>query len=132
MFGKKKKPVLPKEAPPDAFNAIPHPNPEVEAKEDKESGKVYLRYPVKPANKPEEWISKKMGWIRYRQFDLDPVGHHFWSLIDGRRRLAEVERAMRDEFGWDAKTCREGVLQYTMTLMQKQLIFIDLSHRKKQ
>ena len=130
MFRKKKKPQLPKEMPPNALQAVPHPNPVVEAKADEETGKLYLRYPIIPPSSFERWISGKMGWQRYRRFDLDEMGKKFWELLDGHRKLLEIEQIMREEFKWEQNKGREGVLAYTMTLMRRHLISLDLGYRE--
>jgi hypothetical protein len=126
---KTKKRKLPKHAPEDAFKAIPHRAPQVEEKLDEDTGRAFLRYQVAAKGKVEDFFNRKFKLKRHRKFDLDEVGSYYWNLINGKRRLEEIESLMREEFGWDRETCRQGVLQYTMTLMEKQLIYLDLSHR---
>jgi len=120
----------PREVTGEALRAVPRRSPVAEKKIDTDTGKVYLRLPIKARNPLTRAINQKTGWKRYRQFDLDPVGSEFWELCNGTRSLAQIETALRRKHGWQPQECREAVVQYTMTLTTRELLFLDLSHRK--
>lgn len=132
MFRRNKKPNIPKrpeEVPADAFAAVPQRAKNVEAKED-EQGKLYLRFKVASRHPTDSWISRKLNVRRYRRFHLDQVGKSYWNLSNGKRTLEQIEQRMRKQYGWNQEDSRHAILSYTMTLLERKLIEIDLSHRK--
>ncbi len=126
-----KTPQVPREVTGEALRAVPRHSPGAEAKEDPETGKLYLRLKLAARNPLAKVIERGTGWKRFRQFDLDPVGREFWELCDGRRDLGRIEKLLRDRHGWDKDECRHAVVTYTMTLTRRQLLYLDLSHRRR-
>ena len=57
---------------------------------------VEIPAPSRPWRAPLAWLSSKMGSKRVR---LDEVGSHAWTLLDGRRTVAEVAAELRRRFG---------------------------------
>ena len=132
LFQRRKKPqsVPPKrKATGEALRAVPRHSPTAEEKIDPETDKLYLRLPVAPRNPVSRALDRKGGLKRHRQFDLDPVGRAYWELCDGKRTLAQIADGLRRRYGWKTRESRDATLQYTITLTQRELIFLDLSHR---
>jgi len=127
---KKSQSVPPKrKATGEALRAVPRHSPAAEEKIDPETDKLYLRLPVAPRNPVSRALDRKGGLKRHRQFDLDPVGRAYWELCDGKRTLAQIADGLRRRYGWKTQQSRDATLQYTITLTQRELIFLDLSHR---
>ncbi len=130
LFQRKRKTQPPKrKATGEALRAVPRHSPAVEEKIDPETDKLYLRLPVAPRNPVSRALDRKGGLKRHRQFDLDPVGRAYWELCDGKRTLAQIADGLRRRYGWKTQQSRDATLQYTITLTQRELIFLDLSHR---
>jgi hypothetical protein len=113
----------PDRAPGHAWRAVPRPSPVVESRKGK-SGRLYLKKRVDPSMLTERWFSRKFRLRRDRKFRLDSAARHFWELVDGHRDLGQIEKQMRNDFGWNSRESRRGVLQYTAVLMERGLLVL--------
>ncbi len=108
---------------PDPFAAIPFVGQNVEARSDSQ-GLIQLRMTLKPEPGVSHWLAHKLGMTRDARVNLDRRGSFFWSQIDGRRTLHDIERAMRERESLRRRESREAVVLFVKMLMSRRLIWL--------
>ncbi len=83
-----------------------------------------MEIPEKPGLK--ELLARKFGFRRAVQISLDERGSFFWAQIDGKRRLAEIERALRRQFKLNKQDSKEATILFTKMLMLRHLIHLEV------
>lgn len=109
----------------DPLAAVPVRSEIAEAKLDSRSC-VQLRIRAQPGEGVASRLAFRLGFHRDVRVDLDHYGSLYWSLIDGRRSLADIDRQIRDEFGLKPADSQMATLQFTKMLMLRHLVFLDL------
>ena len=86
-----------------------------------DAGRVVVDIPTpsRPWLAPIAWLSSKMGSKRVR---LDEVGSLAWTLLDGRRTVAEVAAELRRRFGDDVEPAEERLGTLLQMLHRGRLI----------
>jgi len=59
---------------------------------------------------------------------LNDVGARIWSLVDGRRSLAEIARVICSEYAVDEAQAREDVLAFAGQLLRSGVLFLEPDH----
>ena len=107
------------------LEAVPQIADDVEVRKDA-GGHVHLRraLPLKPGLlRP---LVKRLGYRRRIHVDLDVQGTLFWELIDGARRLREIEEAMRTKLSIEREKSEAAILAFTKMLMLRHLIYLKV------
>jgi len=60
-----------------------------------------------------------------RLLGLNAGGTFVWSLLDGRRSLAEIAREVADRDGIDRETAEAGVLEFVQDLHRRDLVIVE-------
>lgn len=60
-----------------------------------------------------------------RLLGLNESGTLVWSLIDGRRSLADIAREVADRDGIDCETAEAGVLDFAQDLHRRDLVIVE-------
>ena len=86
-----------------------------------DDGRVVVEMPVpsRPWREPIAWLSSKMSSKRVR---LDEVGSFAWTLLDGRRTVAEVAAALRERFGDRVEPAEERLGSLLLMLHRGRLV----------
>ena len=109
----------------DPFDAVPVRSENAEARLDGRSC-VQIRMRARPGISTASRLAFRLGFHRDIRVDLDRYGSRYWSLIDGRRSLGDIDRQIREEFGLNPEESQMSTLQFTKMLMMRHLVFLDL------
>jgi coenzyme PQQ synthesis protein D (PqqD) len=60
-----------------------------------------------------------------RLHKLDLVGATVWSLVDGRRTLAEISEALAERFATDPMTVRRDLTGFLQDLVHAGVLVVD-------
>ena len=112
----------------DPFDAVPVRSDNAETREDRQScGQIRMRQ--RPGPGLMSRLAHRFGFYRDVRVNLDAHGTYYWSLVDGRRDLREIEQSMRAKFNLDADESRKATLLFTKTLMMRHVLHLDLGTR---
>ena len=68
------------------------------------------------------WFARAFGFERQRSYELDELGACFWTLIDGRRRLSEIQAALCRRHALTPEQARHAIVEFTAVLMRRNLL----------
>ena len=112
----------------DPFDAVPVRSDNAETREDRQScGQIRMRQ--RPGPGLMSRLAHRFGFHRDVRVNLDTHGTYYWSLVDGRRDLREIEQSMRAKFNLDADESRKATLLFTKTLMMRHVLHLDQGAR---
>lgn len=107
---------------------VPHKNSAVRER-CLESGEVRLSYPaaVRPwAATLSRLFRGEAPPQRRRQLQLDSLGSAVWRLLDGRRSVAQVVAAFREQYQLHPKEAELSVTRFLKTLGERGLVFMKI------
>ena len=112
----------------DPFDAVPVRSENAETREDSQAcGQIRMRQ--RPGPGLMSRLAHRFGFYRDVRVNLDAHGTYYWSLVDGRRDLREIEQSMRAKFNLDADESRKATLLFTKTLMMRHVLHLHLGAR---
>ncbi|MFH1152774.1 MAG: PqqD family protein [Pseudomonadota bacterium] len=90
-----------------------------------DSGEMVLTYPV--AYRPmvirlRKFMGKGDGQFMEKRLQLDRLGSHVWSLIDGSRSVRTIVREFSIAWGLDTREAEVSVTQFLKSLGEKGII----------
>ena len=112
----------------DPFDAVPVRNKLAEARMDSKS-RYQIRMRITPTRGTVARIAHRLGFHRDVRVNLDTHGSYYWSLVNGRRDLREIEQSIRAKFNLDADESRKTTLLFTKMLMMRHVLHLDLRGR---
>jgi hypothetical protein len=124
-------PPLPGAAGRDPLAAVPMTAEDIEVKADEKS-LLHLRREVDPG--PGLWgrIARRFRFTRHAQVNLDERGTLFWSLVDGRRPLREIAKALKRKFDLSEQESKDATVMFTKMLMLRHLIFLKIPKGRRE
>jgi hypothetical protein len=112
----------------DPFDAIPVRGENVDTKLDSLSC-AHIRMRARPGRSAASRLAFRLGFHRDLRVNLDAHGSFYWSLVDGRRDLHEIEQSIRAKFNLNAHESRKATLMFTKMLMMRHVLNLDLGAR---
>jgi hypothetical protein len=112
----------------DPFDAVPVRSDNAETRKDSQGcGQIRMR--KRPGPGLMSRLAHRLGFYRDVRVNLDAHGSYYWSLIDGRRDLREIEQSIRAKFNLGTDESRKATLLFTKTLMIRHVLHLDLGAR---
>ena len=110
----------------DPLAAVPRVAPEVEVRV-ADDGTYHVRKAV-PSPGNGGFLEKlTRSWKRESYVNLDKNGTDFWKKIDGETTLGAIADTLSSEWDLDRTQCRRAVIQFTRSLMTRNLIVLEVS-----
>jgi len=112
----------------DPFDAVPVRSDNAETREDRNAcGQIRMRQCTGPGLMSR--LAHRFGFYRDVRVNLDAHGSFYWSLVDGRRDLREIEQRIRAKFNLNADESRKATLMFTKMLMMRHVLHLNLGAR---
>lgn len=84
-----------------------------------------------PVNAIERFFAARLGFKKRTRLLLDAAGSFFWNSIDGVRTLGEIEKLLRNQYGFETQKSCDAVMEFTKKMMLKRVIFLRLPERNR-
>ncbi len=90
-------------------------------------GLIQLRRPIQPKGFLTQRITRLTGFNCASRLNLDACGSFYWQQINGEKNLALISQAFAEKFQCPIEDARAAVLQFTRTLMLRNMVSLRLS-----
>ena len=131
----RKKSSVPQFSREDSLQAKVIPNPQIRVEEGTD-GNTVLLVPItlKRRYKLLTWFIGRAGRAKlpeHKKVELDEVGTIVWKLCDGKHKVKDIVNRISREYKMPRKEAEHSVTTYLKSLVQRQLVAIDMSHAIK-
>lgn len=117
----------PREIPRELLKVVPIQPAHVERREDSH-GMLHLRVSVPPKG----LLKRVVDWLKYdysRRYELDEFGSFFYRQVDGTTTLKTIVKRMAAHFDKSEDETEVAVIQFTKTMMTKNMLELQMPVR---